>query len=646
MYQDRINFKRLLIFFFYDKDGIVDKYVTYMLEDIKKCVTEILIVVNGNLTDTGTAAFKRITSNVMIRENVGFDVWAYKAGLEYVSREKKSDYDEIIMMNFTVMGPLYPFSEMFKTMEQREVDFWGVTMFHEVPYDPFGKISLGYIPLHLQSHFIAVRRNMFMSDKFVRYWEDLPSINSYEESICFHEVIFTKTFDDYGFKWDVYVDTRSGASSTMCPIMMEPVRIIRDFQCPLFKRKSFFHEYSDFMNNCTAEVSKQLLVYIENHTEYDIDMIWENILRTQNQLDFNRVMGLNFVLPTNVRLHDNKDGVEKVALIFHMYFEDLIEYCTNYVLSMPSTADIFITTDTEQKKTKILLCLKNKINEERFRVLIVKNRGRDVSSLLVAGKDIVNDYDFVCFAHDKKGPPMTYGTVSNSFANKCYENTMASQIFVENVIVTFKSNPRLGILSPPAPIHADYYCTVGQVDWEMNFEIVKDIAKKLNIKSDISFSKASVAPLGTIFWFRSKALKSLFDYGWTYNDFPKEPAQTDATILHAIERIYPLVAQDAGFYPARLYSDSYLPVELANLDYYLKTLTKAAFEKYGADKHYHLVKAIRHSRDAETMSEDANEIDRIFRFALKQKLKRIVPRRFKGLALRIYRLKWVNRWFG
>ena len=33
---------RLLIFFFYDRDGIVDEYVTYMLSDMKKNVKKII----------------------------------------------------------------------------------------------------------------------------------------------------------------------------------------------------------------------------------------------------------------------------------------------------------------------------------------------------------------------------------------------------------------------------------------------------------------------------------------------------------------------------------------------------------------------------------------------------------------------------
>ena len=74
--------KRLLIYFFYDANGIVDDYIPYMLDDLKKNVTDIQVVVNGKINDEGIEKFKRYTDKILIRENKGFDVWAYKEAME------------------------------------------------------------------------------------------------------------------------------------------------------------------------------------------------------------------------------------------------------------------------------------------------------------------------------------------------------------------------------------------------------------------------------------------------------------------------------------------------------------------------------------------------------------------------------------
>ena len=102
------DIKRLVIYFIYDKQGIVDDYILYMLNAIKETGAEIEVVCNGKLTPDSREKIIEITPNVMVRENEGFDVWAYKSVLDYYGWEKLETYDEIVMMNFTIMGPVYP----------------------------------------------------------------------------------------------------------------------------------------------------------------------------------------------------------------------------------------------------------------------------------------------------------------------------------------------------------------------------------------------------------------------------------------------------------------------------------------------------------------------------------------------------------
>ena len=163
---NREKIRRLAIYFFYDKDGIVDDYITYMLADMKKNVSELLFICNGKLTRESRNKIEQYASDILVRENKGFDVWAYKDGIEHYGWDRLAGFDELIMMNFTIMGPLYPFKEMFDYMNSRDVDFWGITTFHGIEGDPFGTIKYNYLPVHIQSHFIAVRNKMLTSGEF------------------------------------------------------------------------------------------------------------------------------------------------------------------------------------------------------------------------------------------------------------------------------------------------------------------------------------------------------------------------------------------------------------------------------------------------------------------------------------------------
>ena len=97
--------------------------------------------------------------------------------------------------------------------------------------------------------------------------------------------------------------------------------------------------------------------------------------------------------------------------------------------------------------------------------------------------------------------------------------------------------------------------------------------------------KEPVAPFGSFFWFRPKAMKILYDQDWEYEDFPAEPIQDDATILHAIERIYPFVVQAEGYYPAVIMSDIYARIEHTNLHYYIQGYNRVMAEHKMLDKH-------------------------------------------------------------
>ncbi len=570
MYINNKNAKRLGIYFFYDKNGIVDKYVPCFLEDIGQNVSEIFIVCNGKLNEEGKNILKQY-GEVFVRKNEGLDVWAYKSSLDKFGWDKLEQYDEIILMNSTIMGPVYPFRETFEKMSERDLDFWGLTKYFKIEGDPFGCSPYGYLPDHIQSHFIVCRKSLVKSEAFHKYWDEMPMITNYSEAIGKHEVVFTKFFSDKGFKWDASVDTEDLREYSGYPLMMCPKKLIKEKRCPIFKRRSFFHNVDDFLRNTTGEQTSELYEYLRSDTNYDVDLIWETILRNYHQSDIVKNLNLVYVLSTEqADLEQMKMRLltYKVALVMHVYFEDLLEEDYHYISSMPKETDIYITTHSQQLKNAIerkfvdLPC-------NKLEVRIIENRGRDVSSLLVGVKDVLLDYDLVCFVHDKKTAQVSPGTVGASFAYKCFENTLSNKKYVANIVNTFIDNPKLGLLTPPEPNHSAFFPTIG-CEWGPNYDVTVELAETLGLKVPMSIEKQPIAPFGTMFWFRPKAMEPLLNKNWEYEDFPEEPNGIDGTLLHAIERIYPFVVQDAGYYPAIGMTDKFGAIEYNNLRHYVR----------------------------------------------------------------------------
>lgn len=560
--------RRGCIYFFYDGEGIVDNYITYLLDDLTQNIDELVIVCNGQLSDDGRKKFERYNCEIIVRPNEGLDVWAYKAGLTYFGWNKIETFDELIMLNHTIMGPVYPFRETFEKMKEKDVDFWGITKHNMTKGDPYGVNPYGYLPEHIQSHFMVYRKKLLCSKEFQNYWDEFRAVNNYIDSVGYHESCFTKYFSDLGYKWDVSVDVDDLKEVSDYPVFYCAREMVEKKRCPIFKRRSFFHDYGQMLETTTGQTVYELFRFLEESGLYDTDLIWQNMLRTMDHTDIAKNLQLNYILPSSLsvsgKIHQ-VDSLKRVALLVHIYYTEELEKLKKYIVNLPLYADIYFTTQTEDKKNYIeknCSDLSNKII-----VKIVENRGRDVSALMIVGKELVKEYDYICFIHDKKVTQEKPGSVGEGFAYICYENVLGSKQYVENILQLFEDNKHLGIICPPKPLHGPYVFGLMET-WEMNYFNAVKLLNRLDIHVPINKYKVPIAPHGSCFWFRSDAVAKLFEYNWKYDDFPEEPLPIDGTISHAIERVYAYVAQDAGYYASTVMRDEYARIEYTTLMYY------------------------------------------------------------------------------
>lgn len=559
--------QRLGIYCFYDKYGHAASFIKTFLDDLMDNLDDLVVVVNGQLSDQARQLFSEYTKTIIVRENNGLDVAAYKQAILTLGWEKLESYDEVICLNDTVMGPVYPFREMFACMDRKDVDFWGITAYAGETVDK------EQIPTHLQAYWHAYRRSLVSSPAFHEYWETMPLWKDYAEVTRKHEMTFTKHFTDLGFTWASYIDWRKYQGYSSYPLLYMPMQIVRDDRCPIFKRRSFFVDYSAYFDQTAGQPALDLYEYLRDHTDYDVDMIWDAILPSYNIDDIRKAMHLDYVLPSqaiNPQTHDRP----RSAFIYHVYFMDLLEDTCHYIASLPEETDLYITS-TEDKIPQIREYMQQHGISHQATFIPVINRGRDVSALLVAACPVVlsGKYDVIGFAHDKKSSQNQenghHGTESQGFAYKLMENTLGSEAYVKNILTLFAENPRLGQVTPPPPYHALYFAHTIPHDWGANYEITKELLEdRLGIHVPLSPTKPTASAMGSCYWFRVEALKPLFEYGWKYEDFlPEGQMGEDGTISHAIERANGYICQSRGYYPAWVLSDRYARIEVDSLFY-------------------------------------------------------------------------------
>jgi len=555
--------KRACIYFIYDKEGIIDDYIIYQLKDLRQNISFLHCVINGKLTPSGRDSLSQVVDEIYVRENKGMDVGAYKAAIQYIGWDKIGEFDELVFMNNTCFGPVYPFKECFDWAATQDISFWGLTWDSKSYQVDNNYLHYNDSKIFIQSYFLVIRKPLLGSRLLVDFFNDIPEDINYFLSGLYFEYAFPGYFEDRGYKGMVYCDD----DDYNYPLLHNPVHLLKNYRMPLFKKRSFFHHYTDVLYNTAGEATARLINFLETKTDYDMNLVWQSILRTNSLSDIVRCAQLNRVLPSDVFFNKENKSILKVGLVYHAYYEELFDQNISYMKNFPDDTSVLVTTNTKEKKDLI----EEKLKQAGLKgnVVVIENRGRDVSSLLVGAAEFIFDYDLICFAHDKKSDHTNPQSVGRSWAYKINENMFGTKEYVSNIIYLFEKEERLGIAFPSAPNH-NGFINLG-TGWIANFKNTQKLLNDFGVNVPVDERTLCVAPLGTCFWFRPQALKKLFDgyngNGWSYKDFPREPNRKDQTILHAIERAYAYFAQDAGFYPVYIYNNKYAEIELTNLEF-------------------------------------------------------------------------------
>ena len=273
--------ERLGIFVFYDNAGILDSYFAYLLSAFSPFCQEIIIAVNGEIEQDSLKRLKSYSNHVLIRANIGFDAGAYKDIFQtYFPLIQEKGFDEVILLNDTFYGPLYPLKEILECFDEKTADFWGITR-HPEGIWPDGK----RFPEHIQSYFFAVKKRMLYSEAFWKFWKDMRYPADIREAIDEFEIRFTTYFTEKGFTGKAVTDLKAvniPLENGESPYLYQSFQLIREMRVPFLKRNSLSLANEGYVNTLAA------LRYVERNLDYDVEMIWKNIIRLSRDGRFYR----------------------------------------------------------------------------------------------------------------------------------------------------------------------------------------------------------------------------------------------------------------------------------------------------------------------------------------------------------------------
>lgn len=554
--------KRAGIFLFYDPEGKVDDYILGCLGSLQQHMDYLLVVSNSPLDETNRKRLESVSSEVMERKNVGYDVGAYRDGLRHLGWDHMGDYDELVLFNYTFFAPIHPWAGLFERTDKWDTDFWGITEHDEVRPHPF--LPKLVMPRHIQSHWIAVRSSLSTTKDWRTYWEDMPPIESYNDSIQWHESRFTGYFNALGYRHEVAYNVDDYPSAN--PVFDNATLLLQD-GCPILKRRNLFHNplHLDRFAIIGADMLEQARA-----AGYDTDLILSNLARTSKPRDLVTNAGLTWVVPQSASEETYAAAAkQKVLAVAHIFYADMAEEILQRLSVLPKGYYLVATTSNEENQAQISAVMERYGVEGEVRV-VASNRGRDIGAFLVDCNDVLasGKWDIVVKIHSKKSVQDDYNA-AQLFKTHLYDNLLNSRAHVANILAEFAAHPALGMVLAPLP-HMGYP-TMGHA-WFTNREPAQAVAKRLGI--NVPFDKdMPLATYGSMFIARPQPLAKLVNAGFKPENFPVEGGYKDGSLAHVLERLMAYAALSEGFYVRPVLAPKWAEVYYGYLEYKLAAVS-------------------------------------------------------------------------
>ena len=232
------------------------------------------------------------------------------------------------------------------------------------------------------------------------------------------------------------------------------------------------------------------------------------------------------------------------ALHIHCYYPELLAAILSRLSCNSSRVDIFVSTNTEFKKTEIQSIFSD-FDLLPASIDVSPNIGRDIGPFLnVYSRRLSSDYDVIFHVHTKKSPHVDDKDGRNWY-EYCLENLLGGigNNVLDKILFEFNDDS-LGLVYPSDP---------NAIGWGANYQFSNSVLGRLGLiatNDDFNF------PIGTMFAASKRLISRLCDLNFNWDEYPPEPLPIDGTMLHAIERSIPIISENLGLHQKLVYVNS------------------------------------------------------------------------------------------
>ena len=226
-YKEIIPNKNSTIFAAYSSDGSISDYVISYLKKLKEVSPNIIYVTDNPISKKEIRKIKPYISHIIAYRHNEYDWGSFKRGFNFLKQNSKfNSQAELILANDSTLAINPSFKPILNDFESKNVDFYGITANQDGIY-------------HIQSYFMIFNPNVYTSNEFSTYLNNVTKQPDGLSVAYAYEVPFTKYLSDLGYTHSTFINYEDLAYLELNDKHCYPLSMLSKHNLPLLKMRTF-----------------------------------------------------------------------------------------------------------------------------------------------------------------------------------------------------------------------------------------------------------------------------------------------------------------------------------------------------------------------------------------------------------------------